>query len=103
MINMAINSGLLGRVLPKEAKLCCSLYANDAGVFVRADKEDLKVLKRIMEVFEGCLGLKINFDKTKIFSIRYPQTLWLNLMEMFPGQHSKFLGSILVYLFTSGM
>jgi retron-type reverse transcriptase len=73
MIEMAADAGLLGRVLPKMAKLCCSLYADDAGVFVRADKEDLKVLKRILEVFEGCSGLKINFDKTEIFLIRYPR------------------------------
>jgi hypothetical protein len=76
MIEMAADAGLLGRVLPNKAKLRCSLYADDAGVFVRADKEDLKVLKRILEVFEWCSGLKINFDKTEIFPIRYPQTLW---------------------------
>jgi retron-type reverse transcriptase len=63
MIETATDAGFLGRVLPKAAKLRCSLYADDAGVFVRADKEDLKVLKRILEVFEGCSGLKINFDK----------------------------------------
>jgi hypothetical protein len=90
MIEMAADAGLLGRVLPKKAKLCCSLYAYDAGVFVRADKEDLKVLKRILEVFEGCLGLKMNFDKTEIFPIRYPQTLWPDLMDVFPGKYSKF-------------
>jgi hypothetical protein len=75
MIEMAVDVGLLGRVLPKKAKMRCSLYADDTGVFVRADKEDLKVLKRILEVFKGCSGLKINFDKTEIFPIRYPQTL----------------------------
>jgi hypothetical protein len=75
MIEMAANAGLLGRVLQNKAKQRCSLYADDAGVFVRADKEDLKVLKKILEVFEGCSGMKINFDKTEIFLIRYPQTL----------------------------
>jgi hypothetical protein len=95
MIEMAADAGLLGRILPNKAKLRCSLYADDAGVFVRADKEDLKVLKRILEVFEGCSGLKINFNKTKIFLIRYPQTLWPDLMEVFPGKYSKFPGKYL--------
>jgi hypothetical protein len=70
MIEMAADAGVMGRVLPREAKLRCSLYADDAGVFIKADKEDLKVLKRILEVFEGCSGLKINFNKTEIFPIR---------------------------------
>jgi hypothetical protein len=90
MIEMAADAGLLGRSLPKEAKLRCSLYAYDAGVFVKVDKEDLKVLKRILEVFERCSGMKINFDKTEIFPIRYPETLWPNLMEVFPRKYSKF-------------
>jgi hypothetical protein len=38
MIEMAADARLLGRVLPKKAKLRCSFYADDAGVFVRADK-----------------------------------------------------------------
>jgi retron-type reverse transcriptase len=76
MIDKAAQAGLLGSVLPKGAKLRCSLYADDAGVFVRADKSDLKVLKTILEVFEGCSGLKINFDKTEIFPIWYPESLW---------------------------
>ena len=72
---MAADVGFLGRILPRAVKFHCSLYVDDAGVFVKADKEDLKVLKRILEVFEGCSGLKINFDKTEIFPIRYSETL----------------------------
>jgi hypothetical protein len=56
----------LGQVLPNGAKFRCTLYADDAGVFVRADKLDLKVLKRILEAFTWCSGLKINFEKTEI-------------------------------------
>jgi hypothetical protein len=95
MIEMAAHEGLLGQVLPNGAKFRCSLYADDAGVFVRADKLDLKVLKRILEAFEGCSGLKINFEKTEIFSIRYPESLWSNLMEVFPGMYSNFPGKYL--------
>jgi hypothetical protein len=39
MIERAADAGLLGQVLPREAKLQCSLYADDAGVFVRAEKQ----------------------------------------------------------------
>jgi hypothetical protein len=95
MIEMAADVGFMGRVLPRAAKLRCSLYADDAGVFVKADKEDLKVLKRILEVFEGCSGLKINFDKTEIFPIRYPETLWPELMDVFPGKYPKLPGKYL--------
>jgi retron-type reverse transcriptase len=44
MIEKAAPAGLLGSVLTKGAKFCCSLYADDASVFVRADNSDLKVL-----------------------------------------------------------
>jgi hypothetical protein len=43
----------------------------------------------------SCSGLKINFDKTEIFLIRYPETLWPELMDVFPGKYSKFLGKYL--------
>jgi hypothetical protein len=39
MIEMAADAGLLGRVLPNKAKQRCSLNADDAGVFVRAERE----------------------------------------------------------------
>jgi hypothetical protein len=51
MIEMAAHEGLLGRVLPNGAKFRCSLYADDAGVFAKADKIDLKVLKRILVAY----------------------------------------------------
>jgi hypothetical protein len=95
MIEKAAQAGLLGSVLPKGAKLRCSLYADDVGVFVRADNSDLKVLKTILEVFEGCSGLKINFDKTEIFPIRYPESLWPNLSEVFPGKYANLPGKYL--------
>jgi hypothetical protein len=101
MIEKATKDGLLGRVLPRGAKLRCSLYADDAGVFVRADKSDLEVLKGILNAFEGCSGLKINYDKTEIFPIRYPASLWPTLMDVFPGKYTslprKYLGLPLYY------
>jgi hypothetical protein len=95
MIERAAHEGLLGQVLPNGAKFRCSLYADDAGVFVRADKLDLKVLKRILEAFEWCSVIKINFEKTEIFPIHYPESLWSNLMEVFPGKYSNFPGKYL--------
>ena len=102
MIKKAAQAGLLGSVLPKGAKFCCSLYADDAGVFMRADNSDLKVLKTILEVFEGCSGLKVNFDKTEIFPIRYPESLWPNLSEVFPSKYANLPGKYLGLPYTLG-
>jgi hypothetical protein len=59
------------------------------------------VLKGILKAFEGCSGLKINYDKTEIFPIHYPASLWTNLMEVFLGKYSslpeKYLGLPLHY------
>jgi hypothetical protein len=95
MIEKAADEGLLGHVLPRGAKLRCSLYADDAGVFIKADKSDLEVLKGILNAFEGCSGLKINYDKTEIYPIRYPIALWPTLMEVFPGKYSSLPGKYL--------
>ena len=95
MIEKAAGEGLLGQVLPRGAKLRCSLYADDVGVFIKADRSDLEVLKGILNVFEGCSGLRINSDKTEIYPIRYPTALWPALMEVFPGKYSNLPGKYL--------
>jgi hypothetical protein len=95
MIEKAADVGLLGQVLPRGTKLRCSLYADDAGVFIKADKSDLEVLKEILNAFEGCSGLKINYDKTEIFPIRHPESSWLALKEVFPGKYSSLPGKYL--------
>jgi hypothetical protein len=37
LIEVAASRGLLHRVLPKSAKLCCSLYADDAAIFANLE------------------------------------------------------------------
>jgi hypothetical protein len=53
------------------------------------------VVKGILNAFEGCSGLKINYDKTEIFPIRYPASLWPTLMDVFPGNYSSLPGKYL--------
>jgi hypothetical protein len=75
---------------------CTNLRStDDVGVFIKADRSDLEVLKGILNVFEGCSGLRINYDKTEIYPIRYPTPLWPALMEVFPGKYSSLPGKYL--------
>lgn len=47
-----------------------SLYADDAAVFIRPEKQDFEVLKIILEIFAQASGLHTNLEKTEIYPIR---------------------------------
>ena len=47
-----------------------SLYADDAAVFVGPDKEDLKAIAKILELFGEATVLKTNLAKMEIYPIR---------------------------------
>ena len=52
--------GLLNPILPKAAKLRCSLYADDASIFAYPSASELERLYKILTFFGNCSGLKIN-------------------------------------------
>lgn len=70
IIEVAANRGILKPILSKAANLCCSLYADDAAIFVDPSNQELEHLYKILTFFGNCSGLKINISKTEIFPIR---------------------------------
>ena len=69
IIEHAAQQGLLQPVLPKQAKLWCSLYADDATLFAIPTPTELARLQKILYVFGECSGLKVNLSKTEIFQL----------------------------------
>jgi len=81
IIDMAADKGFLQPVLPKTAKLRCSLYADDAAIFTAPTADDLSRLSRILHTFGECSGLSINMAKTEIFPIRMDPSTVQNLSK----------------------
>ena len=95
IIEMAAERGFLQPILPKTAKLRCSLYADDAAIFSAPTANDLSRLSRILHIFGECSGLTINMGKTEIFPIRLDTSTVQTLLQNFPGKISSFPGKYL--------
>lgn len=62
MFNHALDSGiLLGVLLGGFGKMCHLHYADDLLVVTARGKVDLCIIKLILVLFEGMLGLTVNF------------------------------------------
>jgi hypothetical protein len=83
IIEAAAQRGMLKPVLPKAAKLRCSLYVDDAAISAYPENTELDNLLRILNFFGECSGLKINISKTEIFSIRMDNTAVSQLLQNF--------------------
>jgi hypothetical protein len=95
IIEKAAHQGILRPVLPKAAKLRCSLYADDAALFANPTTTELSNLQKILQFFGYCSGLKVNMNKTEIFPIRLQVDLVPTLITNFPGKIGVFPGRYL--------
>lgn len=95
IIEKAAEQGLLQPVLPRQAKLRCSLYADDAALFANPSPSELERLQKILRLFVECSGLKVNMTKTEIFPIRMQESMVHNIIQNFLGKISKFPGKYL--------
>jgi hypothetical protein len=95
IIGRAIHSSVLSHVLPKSATLYCSLYADDAGLFAKPSASDLYALRRILQTFSDCSGLKFNMSKTELYPIRCHPGEVEALLHCFPGKIASFPGKYL--------
>jgi hypothetical protein len=82
-------------MLPKSTRLCCSLYVDDAGIFVNPDHTELQNLRQLLSIFTNCSGLKFNLAKTEMFPIRCQSATVSSLIHLFPGRISTFPGKYL--------
>lgn len=82
-------------VLPRQAKLRCSLYANDAALFANPTPSEMERPQKILQFFEECSSLKVNMAKTKIFPIRMQTSMVHNIIQNFLGKISNFPGKYL--------
>jgi hypothetical protein len=62
--------GLLTPINNRAATLRCSLYADDAALFVNPVKEEVKVVADLLNIFGKASGLMINQDKCAVHPVR---------------------------------
>jgi len=91
IIEVDTQRGILNPVLPKAANLRCSLYADDATIFVDPSSRELEHLYKILTFFGECSGLKINISKTKLFPMRTDNATVEQLIQNFPWKICNFL------------
>lgn len=70
MINNALNSGILHGVALGDlgVKMCQLQYADDLLILTTSGGEDLRIIKLILYIFEGLIGLRVNSKKTCLFA-----------------------------------
>ena len=95
IIELAAQRNIIHQVLPKAAKLRCSLYADDAALFANPDREEWSRIGQLLQVLTRCSGLKVNMNKTEIFPIRCTEDMISNTLIDFPGKVSSFPGKYL--------
>jgi hypothetical protein len=95
IIEVAANKGILKSILPKAAKLCYSLYADDAAIFCHPSATEVDRLHKLLSFFGDCSGLRINISKTEIFPIRLDNAVVTQFLQNFPGKICKFPGKYL--------
>jgi hypothetical protein len=90
LIELAANRGLLHPILPRAARLRCSLYGDDAALFANPTRTELRFITEILNLFGNCSGLKVNLNKKQNFPIRCDEMLVAEALTDFPGQVAFF-------------
>jgi hypothetical protein len=73
MVELAASKNIIKPLLPRAAKLRCSLYADDAAIFANLERKELQRIGQLLHTFGECSGLKINMTKTEM-SVAPPKT-----------------------------
>jgi len=70
LLSLATEAGILTRVARNRARLRVSLYADDAVIFLRPIKHEVRALSQLLNLFGQVTGLQTNIHKSSIAAIR---------------------------------
>lgn len=73
MFNHALRLDILWSTLGNLQRMCHQQYIDDLIVLTTGDREDLRIIKLILYMFEGIAGLTINLQKTYLYTTRQGQ------------------------------
>ena len=90
LFRLATEEGLLRPIRQRPIRCTVSLYADDAGIFVSPDVEDLKVASKILEIFADATGLRTNLAKSVILPVRCTEEQIAAALTHFPATRGSF-------------
>ncbi|XP_073362540.1 uncharacterized protein [Aegilops tauschii subsp. strangulata] len=85
LLDIATEQGDLTPLAPKAARLRISIYADDAALFVNPKRNEIAVVRAILERFGQITGLKINASKCVAYPIRCEALDCDNIVQDFGG------------------
>jgi len=96
LLSAATDMGLLSKIRGRAARFRASLYADDAAIFIRPDKDDFKNLTQLLYNFGEASGLNTNLAKMSVTPISCEGIDLQALLDGLPIKRStfpiKFLG-----------
>jgi hypothetical protein len=69
LFQKAAQDGVLKKMAPTEIKFQCSLYADDAILFIRPSTQEARAVKEILHIFGLTTGLHTNLAKCSVTDI----------------------------------
>ncbi|KAM0875267.1 hypothetical protein ACQ4PT_036950 [Festuca glaucescens] len=84
---------MLGAVSPlpvREARLCTSLYADDAIIFLNPARQEVVALLQLLQSFGSATGLQINVAKCVVSTIRCEGLELDDILQPFEGERATF-------------
>ena len=69
LFSKAAQDGVLKKMAPSEIKFQCSIYADDAILFIRPSIQEARAVKEILSIFGQTTGLHTNLAKCSVTTI----------------------------------
>ena len=82
LLNCAAQEGALTEMGTRSARLRISLYADDAAIFLKPNKEEMQEIRQILTSFGMASGLLTNIQKSAVYPICCAN---LNIAEVIEG------------------
>jgi len=90
MLDLTTQNGILTPLPLATTKLCTSLYADDAAIFLNPNREELQAVKNMLQMFGEVPGLVTNLEKSSIHPIHCENIGLDHVLEPFPGACNTF-------------
>jgi hypothetical protein len=69
LLKIATDEGHLSELADRSARFKCSLYVDDAAIFIKPSLQDVDSLISILNSFGGATGLQVNLHKSLVVPI----------------------------------
>jgi len=90
LLEIATEDGLLTPLNNRSARLRCTMYADDAAIFLNPVKYEINVIAKVLKIFGHASGLSVNQSKCAVHPVRCENMDLDDIMQGFPCQIKAF-------------